>query len=668
MMTQEYAIELVDVKKSFKVDVENKDSRKIITKRATKTIVHKVLDGINIRVKKGELLGIIGLNGSGKSTLLSIMAKIMEPDEGKVIINGKVSSILELGMGFHPDLTGRENIYIKSEMYGFSKKEIDSKIEDIIDFSGIRNYIDNPIRTYSSGMSARLAFSIMINVEAEIMLLDEILSTGDISFATKASLIFKKQLKDGKTVVFASQNIAQLESMCTRVIWIDKGKIVADGPTKVVLSKFQNSITNTLSIIIDFATAGVPEYQYKLAIMYRDGVDVESNQSLYEEWIHKASDQGHLESQLLYADLLLDRGDQDSCNEAVVLYQSAANKGNAKARLKLSTLQSSGNDIDRKEIQILMKQLAERGNPINKFQYSTLMLNTAWNEKEREEAFLYTMEAVSDGNPEAMVQAANMFLNGIGTNKNIEKYIEMLECAAEKGNINAIKTIGDIYLQGKLVEKDENKAFNYYLKGACLGAPGMQYQVASMYREGIGVLVDIKESEKWYKIYSNYILAPYQLIVAESKMFNEIETEVTAESLLIKAASSYNQRAIGLLANMYRGDGVIKPNLEKARYYYKLYSSWTGIGRINLADMYYKGLVFEQDFKKAADLYKELTYTCDPNIDYRLYLMYKEGLGFEKDMEKSMFFLQRASSRGNMEARKEIMTKRVKEVDSNGRN
>lgn len=130
----------------------------------TKTENH-VLDKINLDVKKGEILGIIGTNGAGKSTLLSIMARILEPDSGTIHIDGKVATILELGMGFHADLSGRENIILKGELYGFSKKEMEAKTEQIIDYSGIRRYIDNPVRTYSSGMRSRLAFSIMIHVE-----------------------------------------------------------------------------------------------------------------------------------------------------------------------------------------------------------------------------------------------------------------------------------------------------------------------------------------------------------------------------------------------------------------------------------------------------------------------------------------------------------------------
>ena len=256
-MEENNAIILKNVTKSFSVDIVTVDAKKKLYKNSVKRSKNIVIDDISLEIKKGDVLGIVGRNGSGKSTLLSLIAKILVPDEGLVVCNGKVASILELGMGFHPDMTGRDNIYLKSELYGFDKKEIDKKIDTIIDYSGIRGYIDNPVRTYSSGMMGRLAFSIMVNVESDIMIVDEVLSTGDATFSLKAREHFRKMAKTKKTIVFVSHNLHDLESMCNRIIWIEDGKIVEDGKPSTVVSHYQNAMISSPEIIYDLAMGGV---------------------------------------------------------------------------------------------------------------------------------------------------------------------------------------------------------------------------------------------------------------------------------------------------------------------------------------------------------------------------------------------------------------------------
>ena len=280
MMRTGYAIELKDVTKSFKLETRQEDSGKAVLSRKKRVVVeNKVLNGISLSVRKGEILGVLGRNGSGKSTLLSIMAKILEPDSGTVEIDGKVASILSLSMGFQYEMSGRENIYLKGELYGFSRKDMDEKLDAIVDFSGIGKHIDNPIKTYSTGMVSRLAFSIMLHVDAEIMLVDEVLSTGDASFSAKASSAFKKLMRNGKTVVFVSHNVSAVEEMCSRVVWIDGGKAVADGAPKVVCSKYSLAMSRSFDVVYDQAQFGVAASQYRLALMYRDGDTVEKTRT-----------------------------------------------------------------------------------------------------------------------------------------------------------------------------------------------------------------------------------------------------------------------------------------------------------------------------------------------------------------------------------------------------
>lgn len=230
-MEKEDAIIVKDVKKQFKVykDKGNTLKEKILFKDRNRYILRPVLNGVSFRIKKGEAVGLIGHNGCGKSTTLKLLTKIIYPDSGTVEVKGRVSSLLELGAGFHPDLSGRENIYINASIFGLTKKEIDERIESIIDFSELGSYIDNPVRTYSSGMYMRLAFSVAINVDADVLLIDEILAVGDASFQGKCMRRLRGIKKSGTTIVIVSHSMDQIESICDRSIWINDGKVIADG-------------------------------------------------------------------------------------------------------------------------------------------------------------------------------------------------------------------------------------------------------------------------------------------------------------------------------------------------------------------------------------------------------------------------------------------------------
>ena len=197
-----------------------------------------VLDDISFSIQKGEAVGLIGRNGCGKSTTLKLLTKIIYPNSGSVSVKGRVSALIELGAGFHPDMSGRENIYINAAIFGLTKKQIDAKLDDIISFSGLQDYIDNPVRTYSSGMYMRLAFAVAINVEAEVLFIDEILAVGDAAFQDKC---FNKliEIRDkGTTIVIVSHSLGQIEKICGRSIWIKDGKIEMDGKPVEVHAKY----------------------------------------------------------------------------------------------------------------------------------------------------------------------------------------------------------------------------------------------------------------------------------------------------------------------------------------------------------------------------------------------------------------------------------------------
>ena len=226
-MQQEYAIEVKNITKSFKVYLDRSNNLKdfAIHSSRRKFENREVLKGISFKVKKGEAIGLVGRNGCGKSTTLKLLTRIMYPDTGEIKINGRVSSLIELGAGFHPDMSGRENIYINASIFGLSRKEIDKRVKKIIAFSELEDYIDNPVRTYSSGMYMRLAFSVAINVDADVLLIDEILAVGDANFQSKCFQKLRDIKESGTTIVIVSHALGQIESICERSIWIEDGKI-----------------------------------------------------------------------------------------------------------------------------------------------------------------------------------------------------------------------------------------------------------------------------------------------------------------------------------------------------------------------------------------------------------------------------------------------------------
>jgi ABC-type polysaccharide/polyol phosphate transport system ATPase subunit len=196
------------------------------------------LKKVSFKVNKGEILGIIGKNGSGKTTLLRVIGGIFRPDQGSIDVNGKVSTLLSISAGFQPELSGLENIYINGAILGQKKKQIDAVIDDIVDFSELHNFIDIPIKAYSSGMHARLGFSIAVNIEREIILIDEILGVGDSRFREKCERKMKEFKEQGKTILLVSHNTEAIRSFCNKVILLDKGTIIGVGKPEKVIEQY----------------------------------------------------------------------------------------------------------------------------------------------------------------------------------------------------------------------------------------------------------------------------------------------------------------------------------------------------------------------------------------------------------------------------------------------
>ncbi len=238
--TDDYAIIVDHLNKSFKLFYDKPTTLKerLVFWNHKKAEERSVLTDINLKIKKGESVALIGVNGSGKSTLLKLMTKIIYPTSGTITTNGKVTSLLELGAGFHPDFTGRENIYFNASIFGLTAAEIDRRFMDIINFSELHDFIDTPVRTYSSGMYMRLAFSVAINVDAEILLIDEILAVGDQHFQDKCFDKLKELKNSNKTIVIVSHSLGAIQQLCDRAIWIYDGKIRMDGPCKEVVDEY----------------------------------------------------------------------------------------------------------------------------------------------------------------------------------------------------------------------------------------------------------------------------------------------------------------------------------------------------------------------------------------------------------------------------------------------
>jgi len=242
--SKENSINVCNVGKSFKVyfDKGSMLKERVIFANRNRYENREVLRGISFEIPRGQSVGFIGKNGCGKSTMLKMLSRILKPNKGSIAIHGRVSSLIELGAGFHPDMSGRENICINATIFGLNQEEIEARMDDIIAFSELEDFIDNPVRTYSSGMYMRLAFAVAINVNAEVLLIDEILAVGDVTFQKKCFQRLKDIKEEGVTIVIVSHSMEQLYSICDRLIWIDQGTVREDGDPHLVGMHYLDSM------------------------------------------------------------------------------------------------------------------------------------------------------------------------------------------------------------------------------------------------------------------------------------------------------------------------------------------------------------------------------------------------------------------------------------------
>lgn len=242
------AIEVNNISMKYRLATEKVDSiKQYFIKKVKKELHYEdfyALDDVSFSVSKGEVFGIIGLNGAGKSTLLKIISGILKPTSGSVEVHGKIAPLIELGAGFNGDLSGIENIYLNGLILGYSKKTIRSKLDEIIEFSELGKFIYTPLKNYSSGMKARLGFAIATIVEPEVLIVDEVLSVGDIKFKEKSERKISNMIEQGATVLFVSHSLGQIEKLCERVIWLEGGRVRQVGNTKEILEEYRKCTLN----------------------------------------------------------------------------------------------------------------------------------------------------------------------------------------------------------------------------------------------------------------------------------------------------------------------------------------------------------------------------------------------------------------------------------------
>lgn len=246
-MSTRPAILVEDVSVRFRPYVD----RKPTLRRSLGRLRHReqeeviALDGVSFRVAKGEAYGIIGRNGAGKSTLLRCIAGTLRPNSGKVVVNGKLSTLLQLGVGFNPELSGHRNIYLGALAAGLRKKEIDQIFDDIVEYADLGSAIDRPVKTYSSGMFSKLAFSVSMHLDPDVLLLDEVLAVGDVAFRAKSMKTMQELLDKSGTIVFVSHSLESVEGFCDRVLWLEDGRVMAEGDSVEVVGLYKEAATGS---------------------------------------------------------------------------------------------------------------------------------------------------------------------------------------------------------------------------------------------------------------------------------------------------------------------------------------------------------------------------------------------------------------------------------------
>jgi ABC-type polysaccharide/polyol phosphate transport system, ATPase component len=701
-MDENCVIQVNGVSKSFRSRQQKTIRESIKNIGSTKTKPKKILDDVSFELKKGESLGIIGSNGAGKSTLMKIIAGVMEPDEGEIRKKGRIASLLELGIGFHNELSGRENIFVKGSTFGFSKKEIENRIEKIIEFSEIEDFIDEPIKIYSSGMSARLAFAIAINVDADIILADEIFSVGDMAFKEKCTNTFRKMRRNGTSIIIVSHGMGTIREMCDNVLWLRDGKIFDSGNCKRVCDHYESEEGESFKATLRLAKEGNAQAQNKLAIMHREGrgTDIDYTEAL--KWFTLAAEQKNMEAQRNLADMISKGlGAEQNHTEALKWFTLAAEQGDigAMTRVASSYKDGIGVAVNRGEALKWYTELAERGNANAQFILGNIILNGGSANQTPEEAFKWYLKSAEAGNNSSRFQVAVMFREGLGTEKNIKNAIGWFNLAAAQGNTNAQMALMEILLSSEAaqcedidieeelnvtieqvrglaesgnviaqknlakgllsgvgIRQDSAMALEWYLKAAKAGDSAARHQVGLMYRDGLGTDRDLDEAISWFNLAAEQKNGG--AIEALARMLLNGEGMEKDERLAFQrykdVADSGNMWARNQVGLMYR-DGIgTERNNEEAKKYFKASGEQGNVlARINLANLAATSKS-DEDIKLAFCMYHKVAETGNALASYKIGIMYRDGIGTDMNIELARKWLRIAAEKQNNEARTEL--------------
>ena len=638
-MDNNYRLNIVNVHKQF--DIKSNTKYGGINKKGTKN----VLNGLNLNLKKGETLGIIGKNGCGKSTLLKIISGVMNADAGTIEKNGKVASILELGIGFDPELSGRDNIFVKGGLFGLPKNEIEKEIDNIISFSEIGEQIDFPLRTYSSGMIAKLAFSILILVKCDILVIDEVLSVGDSSFNSKCRLVFEKMKKDGCSIMITSHNNATLENLCDRVAWIDNGITKEVGDPASVCYHYDRYFIDSLDKVIEQANAGDVPSINRLGVMYRDGISVNVDRAVAVQYFKKASDLGSTDALVNIANIKLADGLKD---EATEYYKQAADLGNTYALIKYNELTNESATIDEFKKEVIA--LANTGNVrIMKLLANMLYEGNVF-AKDQKEAIVWLKKCAEKNNTDAQLMLGQCYRDGIGVDIDTYESIKWYEKAAETGSIKANIELATIYKKGAGIEVDISKSIEWYEKAAALGDAGAMYQLGIMYKDANNNMADLSKSEYWLKLYSIQSLIKYEIQYADIIKQGYVgEKQKLCLRWYQDAASKNSIGGINNIASIYRDGSMMPPDAKKAVELYKKTSSMgSQIGLYELAMAYLKGSGIERNLERAFEYMKKAADRGNAYAMVQLLYMYRDGIGTTKDLEKAKEVNERLIEQGSV--------------------
>jgi len=570
-------------------------------------------------------------------------------------------------------------------MYGFTREQIDERLDGIVKYAELEDYIDLPIRVYSSGMTSRLAFAIMINVDADIVILDEVLSTGDLAFGTKSRAHFSNMKSRGKTIVIVAHSMATMRDMCDRVAWIDGGKIKELGPPNVVCGHYETELSESLEVITELAESGVPASQNTLGCMYRDGASVERNLELAIYWFEEAVKRDNDEAKINLADMIVSGVKTDDRERALDLYMSAAQKGNRDARAKLSRLLTKEKADVGKELIDDFKKLLLTENPQLYYEYGDLLMKTAWNNEDRTEALEWFQKSSDGGNINAMYQIAIMYRDGNGPKRDSIKHVEWLKKAAENGHAQSQLMLGNMYRDGVKVESDESEAFKWYRMAAENNNPDAIYQVAMMYRDGKGVDKNKDESNRWLRLYSEHNLFRQINVLADSfshakngvhdpeigmkwysvnsehndanskyqmgLMLSEGDGKNIPEavSFLNSATDNGHLSSAILMLNLYglglADDSAFETAVRSIDDIVKKGNSWAANV---VGNMYASGNIVQTDGKKAVEYLQAAAVSGTPASMHKLGEMYRDGTVVEQNLEESVRWFKEGMRAGSM--------------------